>query len=219
MPSLTRPGITRFKSRKSWALEHRFYDFGGQIKVHFNPSRKIAVNEGCMVLEAGVLDLSGQVDVSIKHWFIQALEAIADSGSLESARIWDLSGTCGLFAILAERLGAGSCKAVSPDPKLVDRNFLRNGSNARCVPASRPSLEGEVDLVLFDLTMYPSKSLLVRCAKGLSRSGSLFVSGMIGQQAEVVARWMLGLGLYPARRIWVDEDHGILFKNRDRDGA
>lgn len=219
MRPLKRADISRFESLKRWVLEPRFYDLGGQIEVHFNPHRSVAAHEGCMVLEAGILDLTRQVDVSIKHWFICALEAIADSGGLESARIWDLSGTCGLFAMLAERLGARSCQSVSPDPKLVVRNFLRNGSNARCVPPSRPSLDGDVDLILFDLTMFPSKLLLGHCAKSLSHSGSLFVSGMIGQQAEVVAGWMLELGLSWDRRFWVDEDHGILFRNRNWDGA
>ncbi len=141
---------------------------------------------------------------------LAALEALADRGALDGARVIDVGSGSGILSIAAGLLGASSVLAVDVDPIAVEastanarRNRLARRIRARA--GSSPSGEGPFDLVLANLIA----SLLVQLADGLMADlragGTLLASGIFAnREAEVVAAFE-ARGLVIARR-WAEGD-------------
>jgi ribosomal protein L11 methyltransferase len=137
---------------------------------------------------------------------LAGLEAVADRGSLDGARVLDVGCGSGILAIAAAKLGASSVLGVDLDPIAVeatDANSARNGLAETILAraGSLPSGSAPHDLVLANLIA----SVLIVLAPGLRDElrpgGILLASGIfIDREAEVRAAFA-GAGLEVTDRL------------------
>ena len=141
---------------------------------------------------------------------LAALEALADRGALDGARVLDVGSGSGILSIGAARLGAASVLAVDVDPIAVEAsaaNARRNrlARRIRVREGSAPSGEGPFDVVLANLIA----SLLVTLADGLAEDlrpgGTLLASGIFANREAEVVEAFGRRGLSIARR-WTEGD-------------
>ena len=137
---------------------------------------------------------------------LAGLEAVADRGLLDGARVLDVGCGSGILAIAAAKLGATSVLGVDSDPiaiEATDANGARNGLAGTIVAraGSLPSGSAPHDLVLANLIA----SVLIVLAAGLRDElrpgGILLASGIfIDREAEVRAAFA-GAGLKATGRL------------------
>ena len=124
---------------------------------------------------------------------LAALEAAADRGELDAARVLDVGCGSGILAIAAARLGATSVLGVDTDPIAIEAtvaNARRNrlGRVIRARTGSLPSGEPAHDVVLANLIASLLITLAGELRAELRPGGLLLASGIfIDREAEVVA--------------------------------
>jgi ribosomal protein L11 methyltransferase len=146
---------------------------------------------------------------------LAGVEAIADRGLIDGARVLDVGCGSGILAIAAAKLGASEILGVDTDPiaiEATDANAARNevggGSRGRrsvvrARVGSLPSGEPPFDVVLANLIA----SLLVRLADGLVEDlrpgGTLLASGIFENREADVVEAFTARGLRIAQR-WAE---------------
>ena len=136
---------------------------------------------------------------------LAAVEAAADRGLLDGARVLDVGCGSGILAIAGAKLGAASVLGVDTDPiaiEATDANAARNGlgDRIRARAGSLPSGEAAHDVVLANLIA----SVLIELAPGLRDElrpgGTLLASGIfVDREADVRAAFG-AVGLEPGAR-------------------
>ncbi len=138
------------------------------------------------------------------------LEALADHGRIDRARVLDLGSGSGILSLAAARLGAASVLALDIDPIAVEATTANARRNrlARRIGARRGSLptgEPPFDLVVANLVA----GLLVELAPGLAAEvrpgGAWLVSGVFVDREVEVVDALGAAGLEAADR-WLDGD-------------
>jgi ribosomal protein L11 methyltransferase len=124
---------------------------------------------------------------------LAAIEALADRGILEGARVLDVGCGSGILAIAAVRLGAASALGVDTDPIAVEataanarRNRLTRRIGARA--GSLPSGEAPFDVILANLIAGILVPLAPQLRDEVRPGGSLLASGIfVDREADVRA--------------------------------
>jgi ribosomal protein L11 methyltransferase len=124
---------------------------------------------------------------------LAAVEAAADRGDLDRARVLDVGCGSGILAIAAARLGAAHVLGIDIDPIAVEatianarRNRLARRIHARI--GSLPSAESPHDIVLANLIASVLIALAVPLRDELRPGGLLLASGIfVDREAEVAA--------------------------------
>ena len=141
---------------------------------------------------------------------LAALEAFADRGLIDGARVVDVGSGSGILAIAAALLGAREVLAVDVDPIAVEasRANARRNRLGRVITArdgSAPTGDGPFDLVLANLIA----GLLVQLADGLCAEvrpgGTLLASGIFHDRESQVAGAFADRGLTVSNR-WAEGD-------------
>jgi ribosomal protein L11 methyltransferase len=152
---------------------------------------RAAPDEAVIVLDPGMAFGTGLHPTT--RLCLLGLEALADRGELEGARVLDVGSGSGILSIAAARLGAANVMALDIDPIAVEataanarRNRLARRVGAR--EGSLPTGERPFDTVVANLIA----SLLVRLAADVAAEvrpgGTWLVSGVFRErEAEVVA--------------------------------
>jgi len=133
---------------------------------------------------------------------LAALEALADDGGLDGARVLDIGCGSGILAIAALRLGATRAYGVDTDPIAIEstlvnarRNRLARRLRARV--GSLPSAEPPFDVVLANLVAGVLVPLAGALHDELRPGGTLLASGIFtDREADVrVALETVGLAI------------------------
>ncbi len=133
------------------------------------------------------------------------IEAWADAGLVEGARVLDVGCGSGILGITAGLLGAGEVLGLDTDPLAVEAtlaNAERNSLSSRLVArqGSLPAAEAPFDLVVANLI----SSLLIELAQPLGRTvsegGRLLASGIFIDREAEVAGALADAGLQPVGR-------------------
>lgn len=139
-----------------------------------------------------------------------AIEALADRGVLEGARVLDVGCGSGILAIAAVRLGAAQGLGVDTDAIAVEateanahRNRLARRIRAR--PGSVPSGEPPFDVVLANLIAGVLVPLAAALRDELRPGGSLLASGIFVDREDEVRGAFEGAGLDVVGR-WSEGD-------------
>ena len=131
---------------------------------------------------------------------LAGVEALADDGLLDGARVLDVGCGSGILAIAALKLGAASAVGLDTDPMAIeasDANARRNAlaRRMRAREGSLPSGEAAFDVVLANLIA----GILVPLAGGLRDElrpgGSLLASGIFVDRESEVRAAFEGAGL------------------------
>ncbi len=133
------------------------------------------------------------------------MEALADRGGLEGARVLDVGCGSGILAIAAVRLGARSALGVDTDPIAIEAttaNARRNRSVRRITAraGSLPSGESPFDVVLANLIAGVLVPLAGALHDELRPGGSLVASGIFVDREAEVRTAFEGAGLIVDRR-------------------
>jgi ribosomal protein L11 methyltransferase len=122
---------------------------------------------------------------------LAGVEALADRGVLDAARVLDVGCGSGILAIAALKLGAASALGVDTDPIAIEAttaNALRNAlaRRIRAREGSLPSGEAPFDVVLANLIAGVLVPLAGPLRDELRPDGTLLASGIfIDREAEV----------------------------------
>jgi ribosomal protein L11 methyltransferase len=108
------------------------------------------------------------------------------------ASVLDVGTGSGILALAAARLGAGRVVGTDNDPialRVAEENAGRNGLQDRVVLGTQPlaDLEGKFDLVLANILCNTLIELAGALSARLARGGRLVLSGILVEQAAVVA--------------------------------
>jgi ribosomal protein L11 methyltransferase len=141
---------------------------------------------------------------------LAALEAFADRGLVEGARVVDVGSGSGILAIAAGLLGAREVLAVDVDPIAVEasRANARRNRLARVVRAregSVPTGDGPFDLVLANLIAGLIVALADPLAAEVRPGGTLLASGIFHDRERDVVDAFAPRGLQVANR-WAEGD-------------
>jgi len=137
---------------------------------------------------------------------LMALEAAAERGDLEGARVLDVGCGSGILAIAAARLGAARVLGVDIDPIAVE-STLANARRNRLVrrirarSGSLPSREPAHDVVLANLIASVLVALGVPLADELRPGGLLLASGIFADREAEVADALRRAGLTVEERM------------------
>lgn len=129
---------------------------------------------------------------------LAAIEALADRGVLDAARVLDVGCGSGILAIAAVRLGAAGALGVDTDPIAVEAteaNALRNrlARRIRVRSGSLPSGAPPFDVVLANLIAGVLVPLATQLRDELGPGGTLLASGIfIDREDEVRAAFEAG---------------------------
>jgi ribosomal protein L11 methyltransferase len=131
---------------------------------------------------------------------LAGVEALADAGVLDGARVLDVGCGSGILAIAAVRLGATDTLGVDTDPIAVEAtlaNARRNrlGRRIRARAGSLPSGEPPFDVVLANLIAGVLVQLARDLAAELRPGGSLLASGIFVDREPDVAAAFEAAGL------------------------
>jgi ribosomal protein L11 methyltransferase len=131
---------------------------------------------------------------------LAALEALADDGTLEGARVLDVGCGSGILAIAALRLGAAEAVGLDTDPIAVEAtvaNARRNRLGRRLVArvGSLPSGERAFDVVAANLIAGVLVPLAGPLAAELRPGGALVASGIFVDRAAEVEAAFAAAGL------------------------
>jgi ribosomal protein L11 methyltransferase len=134
------------------------------------------------------------------------VEAAADGGALDGARVLDVGCGSGILAIAAAKLGAASVLGVDTDPIAIEAtisNADRNGLAGRIVArtGSLPSGEPPFDVVLANLIASVLIALAVPLRDELRPGGSVLASGIFIDREEEVRDAFAAAGLDVASRM------------------
>jgi ribosomal protein L11 methyltransferase len=122
---------------------------------------------------------------------LAGIEALADAGSFEGARVLDVGCGSGILAIAALKLGAASALGVDTDPIAVEATLANARRNAlvrrlRARSGSLPSGEAPFDVVLANLIAGVLVPLAMPLREELRSGGTLLASGIfVDREAEV----------------------------------
>jgi len=139
-----------------------------------------------------------------------ALEALADQGRLEGARVLDVGCGSGILSIAAIRLGAATALGVDLDPIAIEAtvaNAKRNRLGGRITTriGTVPTGEGGFDVVAANLIASVLVEHAPNLASELRPGGTLVASGIFrDRETEVVAAFG-DAGLTVAGR-WAEDD-------------
>lgn len=208
-------------------------DWAAQGRAHFPVLRigrfvvrptwrryRVAPGELPLVLDAGAAFGTGLHPTT--RLCLLGLEAWADEGLVDGARVLDVGSGSGILSVAAARLGAGSVLGVDTDPMAVEAtraNARRNrlGSMILSRQGSVPTDEPPFDLVLGNLVasvLVPLAPALYRSTRppdALSRAGGavtggrLLASGIIEPREAEVREAFLRAG-FELRRRWTEGD-------------
>lgn len=141
---------------------------------------------------------------------LAAIEAAANRGDLDGARVLDVGCGSGILAIAAARLGAASVLGVDVDPIAVEatsanarRNRLARRIRAR--GGSLPSGEGSFDVVLANLIASVLIALAEPLRDEIRPGGLLLASGIFGDREAEVAAAFGAAGLAVVERTAEDD--------------
>jgi ribosomal protein L11 methyltransferase len=131
---------------------------------------------------------------------LAAIEALADRGVLEGARVLDVGCGSGILAIAAVRLGAARAIGLDTDPIAVEAteaNALRNrlARRIRVRPGSVPSGAPPFEVVLANLIAGVLVPLAPVLRDELLPGGSLLASGIFIDREDEVRAAFEGAGL------------------------
>ena len=136
---------------------------------------------------------------------LASLEAIADDGVLDAARVLDVGCGSGILAIAAVRLGAASALGLDTDPIAVEatlanarRNRLVRSIRARA--GSLPSEEPPFDIVLANLIAGVLVALAPDLAAELRPGGVIVASGIFVDRETDVRSAFADAGLEVSAR-------------------
>ncbi len=194
------------------------YVLGGSVIVLVNPSRKdisfvdAELKDSVIVIHGSPLCLGLAMDSTIRHFFTPIIEELRSISELEQASILDLSATAGLFSILASAMGAPQVHLVSDDPETVKMNLKFNSCPAHLISKAKLSSLKNLDLVIHDLSFFPSVRLLSQSADRLKNGGILAVVGMLGQQIQMLTRALEASGMQVVLLDWANEQCLMLLK-------
>ncbi len=137
---------------------------------------------------------------------LAALEALADRGAVDGARILDVGSGSGILSIAAAKLGATSVVAVDPDPIAVESTLAnaRRNAVARRVRARRgsvPSGTRPFDVVLANLIASLLVDLAAALAGELRPGGTVIASGIFRDREREVRAAFRAVGLDVTERL------------------
>lgn len=138
---------------------------------------------------------------------LAAVDALADRGLLDGARVLDVGCGSGILAIAAAKLGAASVLGVDTDPIAVEAteaNAARNGlaSRIRARAGSLPSGDAPYDIVLANLIASVLVALGPLLSDELRPGGVLLASGIFEDREAEVGDALQAAGFVVAERTW-----------------
>lgn len=136
---------------------------------------------------------------------LAAVEAAADRGEVDGARVLDVGCGSGILAIAAARLGAASVLGVDTDPIAIEATIANARRNrlARRIAAragSLPSGEAPYDIVLANLIASVLIALAGALRDELRPGGVLLASGIFADREAAVAEALDAAGLETVER-------------------
>lgn len=136
---------------------------------------------------------------------LAAVEAAADRGEVDGARVLDVGCGSGILAIAAARLGAASVLGVDTDPIAIEATIANARRNrlARRIAAragSLPSGEVPYDVVLANLIASVLIALAGALRDELRPGGLLLASGIFADREAAVAEALGAAGLETLER-------------------
>ncbi len=210
------------KSVSAWISDAKKadqYQLGDLAFFLVNPTRQVLARlkpeflESVIVVLRTPLSAGPSMDSTVRHVFLEALKCADESVGVEGSAFLDLSGTSGLFALLADALGAAWSGVYSDDIDTVSRNFNRNGSKAEPVTRRKIAKLQGLGQVIFDLHCFPDLVLLRACADRIMPGGTLVMVGILGQHFKMLESILEPLGFVLRSSGWANEHcHGVYEK-------
>lgn len=141
----------------------------------------------------------------------QALEWLADRGSVAGCNVLDVGAGSGILALLAAGMGSWSVLGVDVDPEArrrARRNVRRNGLERKVAVVATPVEalpRGSYDLIIANLAPSVLHRLAPALALRLSPLAALVVAGFQRAASDEVTRNMVSQGLKCLRTVNVRE--------------
>jgi ribosomal protein L11 methyltransferase len=131
---------------------------------------------------------------------LAALEALADRGTVDGARVLDVGCGSGILAIAAAKLGAASVLGVDTDSIAIEATIANAGRNRltgriAARHGSLPSGEAPFDAVLANLIASVLIALASQLRDELRSGGTLLASGIFVDREDEVREAFRGCGL------------------------
>lgn len=194
------------------------YHFGKELVVLVNPSKTdvsrmdSGLRDSIVLINGSPLCLGPAINATVKYALMQTIEELERSRGLENSSVLDFSATAGLLSILVSAMGAPQVHLFTDDLRTVGNNLSMNSCPAKMVSKIQLAKMRNLDLVVHDLSFFPSMRLLSQHVTRLRVGGVLAVVGMLGQQVPMLTRFFSPKGLRLQRSDWANEQCFAIFK-------